>query len=374
MRNVDVAIIGAGHAGLNALKEVRAAGASWVLIDGGPLGTTCAQVGCMPSKAVIELAQASGPRGAGREMLTTDVPGLLERVRDLRDTFIDLVLASSTDNMVEGRELLRGEARFLEPDLLEVGDERIRACRVVVATDSRPLIPGAYRTLGERLLTSESLFDLEHLPGSVSVIGLGAIGLEFGQALHRLGVTVTGFDAHQTVAGLTDSEVSAVAVGALEREFPIHLGAVADFSIDGSGVRVTAGNTTVTAERLLLAVGRMPSIPEGLSRHCRTDPRRVPEHDLETFRVGDLPVFIAGDATGARMLLQDTADEGRAAGANAVREEPRAYPRKTPMGIVFADPNTPWSAPSATRYPRQSLGSSASAPSVARSLWAATEA
>jgi hypothetical protein len=63
MRNVDVATIGAGHAGLNALKEVRAAGASWVLIDGGPLGTTCARVGCMPSKAVIELARAGRDRG-----------------------------------------------------------------------------------------------------------------------------------------------------------------------------------------------------------------------------------------------------------------------------------------------------------------------
>jgi hypothetical protein len=148
--------------------------------------------------------------------------------------------------MVEGRELLRGEARFLEPDLLTVGDERIRAGRVVIATGSRPLIPGAYRTLGERLLTSQSLFDLEHLPGSV---------------------TVTGFDARQTVAGLTDPEVGAVAVGALEREFPIHLGAAADFAVDGSGVRVTAGNTTVTADRLLLAhYGPQPGPDPALCR------------------------------------------------------------------------------------------------------------
>jgi len=61
MRKVDVAVIGAGHAGLNALKEVRRARRSWVLIDGGPLGTTCARVGCMPSKAVIELAKHFGP-------------------------------------------------------------------------------------------------------------------------------------------------------------------------------------------------------------------------------------------------------------------------------------------------------------------------
>jgi thioredoxin reductase len=74
MRRVDLAILGAGHAGLNAVKAARKAGARWVLIDGGPLGTTCARVGCMPSKALIELARHAGP--------SPDVPALLERVRE----------------------------------------------------------------------------------------------------------------------------------------------------------------------------------------------------------------------------------------------------------------------------------------------------
>lgn len=79
----------------------------------------------------------------------------LERARDLRDTFVDLVLANSTDNMVEGQELFRGSDRFVEPNLLEVNGEQIRAGRVVVATGSRSVVPQSWRALGDRLLTSD---------------------------------------------------------------------------------------------------------------------------------------------------------------------------------------------------------------------------
>ena len=355
MRKVDVAIIGAGHAGLNAIKEVRRAGCSWVLIDGGPLGTTCARVGCMPSKAVIELAQHFAPeRHAHGKGQCADVPALLERVRDLRDTFVDLVLANSTDNMVEGEELLRWRARFIEPDLLEVNGELIRASRVIVATGSRSVVPKQWQKLEDRLVTSDSLFDLEHLPGSVAVVGLGAIGLELGQALSRLGIQVTGFDARSSIAGISDPEVNTVAVQTICREFPLHLGSVVEVTAGNTGVQVRAGSQEIVVERLLAAVGRTPNIPEGLSELCEIDDRGVPIFDPKTLQVGDLPIFIAGDATGDRMMLQDAAEEGRVAGANATRETPFPFARKLPMAIVFSDPILPRSVPGSTRY-RMSL-------------------
>lgn len=114
MRTVDIAIIGAGHAGLNAVKEAKRSGASYVLIEGGTLGTTCARVGCMPSKVIIELAhQYSYKDAAGTH---ADIPAIMEKVRDLRDIFTDLILANTTDNMLVGKDLIHGEARFLEPD------------------------------------------------------------------------------------------------------------------------------------------------------------------------------------------------------------------------------------------------------------------
>ena len=141
MRKVDVAIIGAGHAGLNALSEVRRAGCSRVLIDGGPPVATRARAGCVPSRAIIELAQqrrvsggTGGTGGMAGNGIRADRPALIEGVGGLRDTPLDPVPADGIEGMMEDRELLRGQARFLEPDLLDVDGERIRAGRIVVGT------------------------------------------------------------------------------------------------------------------------------------------------------------------------------------------------------------------------------------------------
>src|SRR5574340_1311327 len=196
-RKVDVAIIGAGSAGLTATSTVRRYTDSFVLIDGGELGTTCARVGCMPSKVAIQVAEDLHRRTvferegiAGGDALSVDVPVALEHVRDLRDVFVDQVLATSIDQM--GDEFIEANARFLEPTLLEVGDARIRAKKIIIATGSTPTVPRAWEAFGDRIVTTDTFFELDDLPQSVAVIGLGVIGLELGQTLQRLGVKVTG--------------------------------------------------------------------------------------------------------------------------------------------------------------------------------------
>jgi len=128
-QKVDVAIIGAGSAGLYAMGQVKRKTDSFVLIDGGELGTTCARVGCMPSKALIQIAEDFHRRSlfkregiAGGDGLSVDAEGAMEHVQDLRDIFVDKVLSNSTDHM--GEEFITAHARFLAPDLLQVGEER----------------------------------------------------------------------------------------------------------------------------------------------------------------------------------------------------------------------------------------------------------
>lgn len=346
-QHVDVAIIGSGTAGLNAMSQVRRAGKSFVLINGGEPGTTCARVGCMPSKAMIQIAEDYhrrthlGKYGVdGHEAMTLEVSEAMEHVQELRDTFVDRVLGNSTDDMPP-ELFVQDYARFIEPGLLEAGGRRIRAERVVIATGSRPLVPEAWRAFGERLLTTDSLFELADLPESMAVIGLGTIGLELGQSLHRLGVEVTGFDQQTTVGGIQDPEVLRCAQELLGKEFPIHLGQAAEISEEGAKLRVAAGGASVLVDKVLCSIGRVPNV-EGLGLEVlgvELDRRGIPRYDPNTMQVGDLPVYIAGDVSGFRPILHEAGDEGKIAGYNAAHGTNHAFRRKVPLYINFCDPN-----------------------------------
>ncbi|EGV19181.1 dihydrolipoyl dehydrogenase [Thiocapsa marina] len=360
-RNVDVAIIGSGSAGLNAMGQVRRAGKSFVLINGGEPGTTCARVGCMPSKAMIQIAEDYHRRTHlgkfgidGHEEMTLDIPEALEHVQDLRDTFVDRVLGSSTDDMPEDL-FVQDYARFIEPTLIEVAGQRIRAKAVVIATGSRPLVPELWKAFGDRVITTDEIFELEDLPAAMAVIGLGTIGLEIGQSLARMGVKITGFDAVDHIAGAQDPEVNQSAIELLGKEFPIHLGAPAEIAAEGDRLRVTAGEQSVLVDKVLCSIGRVPNV-EGLGLEILgvpLDARGIPSFDPNSMQVGDLPVFIAGDVSGYRPILHEAGDEGKIAGYNAARIDSGAAParfrRKVPLFINFCDPNicavgTRWNA------------------------------
>ena len=342
----DVAIIGAGTAGLAALAKVRARGKRLVLIDGGELGTTCARVGCMPSKAAIQVAEDFHRRHRfdrigieGREGLSIDAGEAFEHVRDLRDIFVDRVLAGTTDDM--GDAFIAGRARFLEPTVLDVDGRVVRAGAVVIATGSSPIVPDEWREFSDRILTSDDIFEQETLPVSVAVVGLGAIGVELGQTLHRLGVAVTGIDRLETICGLDDESVARTAIEMIGREFPLWLGCAAEVTPEEEGLRVRAGDESVVVEKILASLGRAPNVQDlgletlGVAR----DSRGVPAFDPHTMQVGDLPVFIAGDVTGSEAILHEAGHEGRIAGVNAAADRVSRYRRLTPLGIAFCDPN-----------------------------------
>lgn len=348
-RQVDVAIIGSGSAGLYAMGRVRPSGKSVVLINGGELGTTCARVGCMPSKAVIQIAEDFHRRGVfkrfgveGHEALSVDPAEAMGYVQDLRDIFVERVISNSTDRMPEGM-FIAGYARFVGPNLLEIDNgQRIRAGKVIIATGSRPIVPAAWQPFRDRIITTDDFFDLEELPESVAVIGLGVIGLEIGQSLHRLGCKVVGLDMQESIGGLSDPAAIKSAIEIIGAEMELWLGHAAEISEGDNGrLRVTAGDRTVEVDRVLASMGRQPNVEQlGLDViGAPVDARGIPVFDPHTMQVGDLPVFLAGDVTGERPLLHEAGDEGRIAGQNAVSDTVAAYRRKTPLNITFCDPN-----------------------------------
>ncbi|MDP3654983.1 MAG: dihydrolipoyl dehydrogenase [Rhodoferax sp.] len=341
----DVAIIGAGSAGLSALREVRKHTDNFVLINDGPYGTTCARVGCMPSKALIEVANAFDRRSVfkafgigGADGLSVDTAAVLRHVRALRDSFVAGVVQVTN---ALGERSLQGRAQFIGPQMLEVNGETISARRIVIATGSRPLVPEAWRAWGVRVMTSDDLFEQATLPRHMAVVGLGGIGLEMAQALSRLGLEVHGFDAAQHLAGVTDPVVSQALTDILSGQFAIHLGASAELQAHGERMQVSAGNTRVVVDKVLVALGRRPHVNHlGLDRlGVELDEHGVPQFNPQTMQIGDLPIYIAGDANAHRFLLHEAADEGHIAGHNAARAQPECFARRTPLGIVFTDPN-----------------------------------
>ena len=345
-RNVDVAIIGTGSAGLFALSKVRRATDSFVIINGGELGTTCARVGCMPSKALIQVAEDFSRRHmferhgiGGHDNLHIKIAHAMEHVRNLRDIFVDKVLDSSTDNL--GDEFIAGYACFVEPTVLDVEGQIIRARKVIIATGSRPYLPPAWSAFGDRVITTDSLFELEDLPDTLAVIGLGVIGLELGQALQRMGVAVTGIDKLNSIGGLHDPVVNQSAIDIIGKDFPFWLGHTAEVCEENGKLRVTCGGNSVLVDKLLASLGRVPNL-DGLGLDklgAPLDARGIPIYNPHTMQVGDLPVFIAGDVNGDRPILHEAGDEGRIAGYNATQEHPVAFHRKTPLAITFCDPN-----------------------------------
>ncbi len=341
MEHRKVVIIGAGTAGLTALSQVRRRTDDFLIVNRGPYGTTCARVGCMPSKALIEAANAFHKRSLYAEMGIIPSEGavvsgsaVMERVRRLRDRFVKGVL-ETTDSL--GDRSVAGHAAILGPDLVEVNGVRIQADSIIVAPGSTPVVPGPWREFGDNLLTSDTLFEIGELPESMAVIGLGAIGLEMAQAMSRLGVRVEGFDAANTIAGISDPEVAAEAVSILGREFPIHLDNAVELARSGNDVSI--GGSVFS--RVLVAVGRKPNI-EGLGLSnlgVPLDTRGLPRVNPLTMQVGNLKVFLAGDANGRAPVLHEAADDGFIAGRNAVEDVPREFCRRARLGIVFTDPD-----------------------------------
>ncbi|MCP3663372.1 MAG: dihydrolipoyl dehydrogenase [Gammaproteobacteria bacterium] len=346
-RKVDVAIIGSGSAGLYALSQVKPSGKSFVLINGGEPGTTCARVGCMPSKAMIQVAEDYHRRTVlgryginGHDELVLDQGEAMEHVRDMRDNFVDRVRSNSTDNMSD-QVFIEGYAKFIDPNTLEVEGQRFVTENIIIASGSRPIVPAAWQDFGNKILTTDDVFELEELPASMAVIGLGVIGLEIGQSLSRLDIDITGFDILETIGSLQDPEASKVAKETFARDFPIHLGAPAEISEEGDQLRVTAGNHSIVVDKVLVCMGRTPNIDnlDIEKAGIELDQRRIPVYDRSTMQISDSHIFIAGDVNGERQILHEAGDEGRIAGHNATSDSIKRFRRKTPLAIIFSDPN-----------------------------------
>jgi len=351
--DTDVVIIGAGTAGLTAYRAVKSAGRRVVLVEGGPYGTMCARVGCMPSKLLIAAANAAhGARQAAAFGVRVEGPvevdgrQVMERVKRERDRFVGFVL--ETVNAIPAEEKLRGWARFEADTRLQVNDSaQINTVATVIATGSKPLIPEMYRSLGDRLVVNDDVFAWDELPSRVLVIGTGPVGLELGQALARLGVTVAVVGRSDKLGGITDPVVNASALAAFQAEFDLRLNTeVLEVARHGNEVEArlkdkSGAENTARFDYVLMAAGRPPAVSDLQMNKTSAilDDKGMPRFVSATQQVEGTPIFLAGDVDGTRPLLHEAADDGYVAGENAARfPNVKERKRRSPLSIVFTSP------------------------------------
>lgn len=361
-RKVSVAVIGAGTAGQNAFRQARKLKDDVLIINDGYWSTTCIAVGCMPSKLLIAAADRAHDANHSGEFgihASTQIDGkqVMERVRAERSHF-----ANHVKEQVEGwpaETKIAGRAYINKQGLIEVNDELIEADKIIVATGSVPFIPDSWADkLGKTMLTSDTVFELPDLPKSLAVVGAGAIGLELAQAFTRLGVEVTLFNRDKRVAGLKDDDISNKAIACLNRELTMHLGskindvgtqtAADDEGLEGLSAFINYEDSAGEArqwqgEYVLVATGRRNNIDtlgvENLGVEL-DDKNRPKQLDKKTGKIGDLEVYIVGDANANLPLLHVASDEGFSAGSMVCENKTDAYirPTATPFSIVFCSP------------------------------------
>ncbi|EMU4162303.1 dihydrolipoyl dehydrogenase [Neisseria gonorrhoeae] len=349
----DIVVIGGGTAGMGAFRNARLHSDNVYLIENNVFGTTCARVGCMPSKLLIAAAEArhhalhTDPFGVhlDKDSIVVNGEEVMRRVKSERDRFVGFVVTDVEEWPADKR--IMGSAKFIDEHTVQIDDYiQIAAKSFVIATGSRPVILPQWQSLGDRLIINDDVFSWDTLPKRVAVFGPGVIGLELGQALHRLGVKVEIFGLGGIIGGISDPVVSDEAKAVFGEELKLHLDAKTEVKLDADGnVEVhweqDGEKGVFVAEYMLAAVGRRPNVDNiGLENiNIDKDARGVPVADPLTMQTSIPHIFIAGDASNQLPLLHEAADQGKIAGDNAGR-----YPnigsglRRSTIGVVFTSP------------------------------------
>ncbi|HEY6542601.1 MAG TPA: FAD-dependent oxidoreductase, partial [Ktedonobacteraceae bacterium] len=267
----DLTILGGGSGGLTAARLAASLGARVLLIDKERLGGDCLHYGCVPSKSLIHVARiAQQLRGAARLGILAGPPDIdMAKVSEHIQEVIEHV-SENEQVYVEGVTVKFGTVTFVSPHELLLNGERITSRNTVIATGSHPLVPPIEGLEEVGYLTNESVFDLQHLPASLVVVGGGPIGVELGQSLARLGSKVTIIEGLERILPREDPEVSAALTGILQSEQMTIVNNAMFVKASRSGQKkvVTArqGDRLLTfeADEILVTLGRHPNV-EGLN-------------------------------------------------------------------------------------------------------------
>lgn len=342
-------VVGAGSGGFAAARTARDMGADVALVDHGPLGGLCILRGCMPSKTLIASSDAvqdmrdAAELGVHAGEIAIDFPHIMRRKRELIKSFADYRIEG-----IESFPLYSGQARFLSPRELQVGDEVVvEADRYIIATGSTVAPASAVHGLQEiGYIDSDGALELSELPKSLIVLGGGYIGCELGQFFSRMGVKTSMVLRSAHLLSGEDHDVgNALTEYFREEGIEVHTGTqiMRVSKRDGKKIVHVVKNGVegdLEADEFLYCLGRVPNFS-----NLNLDAAEVKCHAItgievdETMRTCNPHIYAIGDVAGKHMLVHVAIYEGEIAARNALTDgNEKADYSLQKAHTVFSDP------------------------------------
>ncbi len=343
----------AAFASMIKASELSEGKASIAMVGVGPIGGTCVNVGCVPSKYLLEVSHScfypQHPKfpGIGPSRPKIDfvevMRGLRELVLGFRKAKYEKIL-----NSYPNVEIIEGQARFISSSEIEVQnttEKIIRGQHFIIATGSRPTSPPIEGLNDAGFITSDTVWDLEELPQRLAVIGGGAIGLELGQAFLHFGSEVTVIEALPRIIGITEPEISENLQGKLVEEgMKFYIKARINRVLKNGGAKIlevvsAQGKFVINCDEILVATGRAPNT-DTLSLEnagVETDNRGFIKTD-QAMKTRIPTIYAAGDCVSKKLMLETlSAREGVVAASNIMGQKDAVDYLSTPWA-VFTNP------------------------------------
>ena len=364
----DLAVIGAGSGGLSAAKAAAQAGRSVALIEGGKVGGECAHTACVPSKALISVAnRVHEARRLGDFGLSVpaEPPDFAAVMRHVLGVVAEFDHPDASKLLQDrGIDLIRGAARFLSYEAVEVEGRRVEATRFVIATGSKPAVPEIPGLIEAGFLDNRSIWGLKARPESIAILGGGVSGCEFAQALARLGVEVTILQKGPRLLPKEEPEASEAVRDAFEA------GGIKVFTgVEVVGVALDIGKKVVkfrdaegksfeaARAEILVAIGRRANV-EGLNLEAvgiEADPERGITVD-DGLRTAAPNIWAVGDVNGRSQYTHGASREGNVAFRNALLRQDARIRRETIPRGCFTDPEVAGVGPTEAEARRSEPG------------------
>ncbi|WP_338449486.1 dihydrolipoyl dehydrogenase [Niallia oryzisoli] len=339
MKEFDLVVIGAGPGGYVSAIRAAQLGKKVAIVERKKLGGTCLNVGCIPSKALlkhsemVEEIQKANSWGIKTGELSIDFPKLMKRKDQVVQT-----LTGGVDHLLKKNKItfFQGDATVTEDRVVSVGDDKMKARDILLATGSKPFIPPIKGLDQVKYLTTDSFFDLKELPKSMVIIGGGVISVELAFAMAPLGTKVTIIEVAPDILLTEDLDARKIIKKQLQRK-KVQTIIKAEIQEVQQG-KVILADQEIPFDTLLVATGRKPNIEVALQLNLKMDESNKFVAVNEFYETSKKHVYAVGDLIGGYQLAHAASAEGLIAVQAMNGEKPQPLDQTEIPRCVYTHP------------------------------------